>query len=291
MQNVKPPEQNNRQSSTSSENIVFSTKLGSNNEIFTTKLPKEKQLRRSSATVSENEIEISQAVVEPEKKKVKPEPPIRRSPSIKKNLASTPSRSPSFPEKPPSQSPSFTEKTPSKSPSFTEKTPIKSPSFPEKPPSKSPSYPEKPPSRECSVHKIASKENVMVPSPVEKKIELVQETIQNVSIPSAEEEFVNEVKKKLVATETRNSVMSSVSVNDEDRYSSESERDSEFEFLRGKNGKEKKVETVEITEPERKGLVLQQDSFEDELPYIPTTLPLERSVAIPIVPIKQRGKE
>lgn len=42
-------------------------------------------------------------------------------------------------------------------------------------------------------------------------------------------------------------------------------------------------------EPERKGLVYQQDSYEDELPYVPTTLPLERSVAVPIVPVKQRG--
>lgn len=27
---------------------------------------------------------------------------------------------------------------------------------------------------------------------------------------------------------------------------------------------------------ETKGLVLQQDSFDDELPYVPTTLPMER---------------
>lgn len=46
---------------------------------------------------------------------------------------------------------------------------------------------------------------------------------------------------------------------------------------------------MDYVEPERKELVLQQDSYEDELPYVPTTLPQERSAAIPIVPIKQRS--
>ncbi|XP_047099279.1 PHD finger protein rhinoceros [Schistocerca piceifrons] len=39
---------------------------------------------------------------------------------------------------------------------------------------------------------------------------------------------------------------------------------------------------------ERQGLVL-QDSFEGELPYVPTTLPQERSVAVPILPVRQRS--
>ncbi|XP_049768338.1 serine/arginine repetitive matrix protein 2 [Schistocerca cancellata] len=39
---------------------------------------------------------------------------------------------------------------------------------------------------------------------------------------------------------------------------------------------------------ERQGLVL-QDSFEGELPYVPTTLPQERSVAVPILPVRQRA--
>ncbi|KAK6627803.1 hypothetical protein RUM44_010282 [Polyplax serrata] len=41
---------------------------------------------------------------------------------------------------------------------------------------------------------------------------------------------------------------------------------------------------------ERKGLVY-QESFEDELPYVPTTLPQERSLGVPIVPVKQRMTE
>lgn len=36
---------------------------------------------------------------------------------------------------------------------------------------------------------------------------------------------------------------------------------------------------------ERKGLVM-QDSFDDELPYVPTTLPQERSMVVPIVPVR-----
>nr|XP_034833112.1 proline-rich protein 36-like [Maniola hyperantus] len=38
---------------------------------------------------------------------------------------------------------------------------------------------------------------------------------------------------------------------------------------------------------ERRGLVV-QESFE-ELPYVPTTLPLERSLALPMVPVRERG--
>ncbi|CAH2090652.1 unnamed protein product [Euphydryas editha] len=41
------------------------------------------------------------------------------------------------------------------------------------------------------------------------------------------------------------------------------------------------------SEAERRGLVV-QESFE-ELPYVPTTLPLERSLALPMVPVRQRS--
>lgn len=43
---VTKSDSSKRQSSTSSENIVFSIKLGSNNELFTTKLPKEKHMNK-----------------------------------------------------------------------------------------------------------------------------------------------------------------------------------------------------------------------------------------------------
>ncbi|XP_071440671.1 serine-rich adhesin for platelets isoform X2 [Hetaerina americana] len=75
---------------------------------------------------------------------------------------------------------------------------------------------------------------------------------------------------------------------DVDHHSSESER--EVEYLQSKEKqKDEPVGEVEVEmDHERKGLVLQQDSFEDELPYIPTTLPQERSVALPIKPVRQR---
>lgn len=41
------------------------------------------------------------------------------------------------------------------------------------------------------------------------------------------------------------------------------------------------------SDAERRGLVV-QESFE-ELPYVPTTLPLERSLALPMVPVRDRG--
>lgn len=78
-----------------------------------------------------------------------------------------------------------------------------------------------------------------------------------------------------------------------DHHSSESERDSEMEYLQTKKKKKQLQPEIQPEEEdhERKGLVVQQDSFEDELPYVPTTLPQERSVAVPIVPIKQRIAE
>lgn len=41
---------------------------------------------------------------------------------------------------------------------------------------------------------------------------------------------------------------------------------------------------------ERKGLVV-QDSFEEELPYVPTTLPMERTLGVTLVPAKERVSE
>ncbi|XP_014242788.1 titin isoform X2 [Cimex lectularius] len=60
---------------------------------------------------------------------------------------------------------------------------------------------------------------------------------------------------------------------------------------------ESEVEQLPVEKPkeecdeERKGLFLQTDSVEEELPYVPTTLPQERSVAMPIIPIRQRMSE
>nr|XP_012227542.1 PREDICTED: muscle M-line assembly protein unc-89 isoform X3 [Linepithema humile] len=74
-------------------------------------------------------------------------------------------------------------------------------------------------------------------------------------------------------------------ISDLDHNSSESERDSEIEFIRNKVEK-----LAEELPDERKGLFY-EESFEEDLPYVPTTLPLEKSVAIPILPVKQRLQE
>lgn len=44
-------------------------------------------------------------------------------------------------------------------------------------------------------------------------------------------------------------------------------------------------------ETERRGLFGQQDSLEDELPFVPTTLPQERTRGVCLVPSKQRPSE
>ncbi|KOX72409.1 hypothetical protein WN51_01508 [Melipona quadrifasciata] len=74
-------------------------------------------------------------------------------------------------------------------------------------------------------------------------------------------------------------------ISDLDRNSSESERDSEIEFVRNKVEK-----LAEELPDERKGLFY-EESFEEDLPYVPTTLPMEKSVAMPILPVKQRLQE
>lgn len=74
-------------------------------------------------------------------------------------------------------------------------------------------------------------------------------------------------------------------ISDLDHNSSESERDSEIDFVRNKAEK-----GVEELPDERKGLCY-EESFEEDLPYVPTTLPLEKSVAVPMMPVKQRLQE
>lgn len=80
-------------------------------------------------------------------------------------------------------------------------------------------------------------------------------------------------------------VKTSSVISDLDHNSSESERDSEIEFIRNKVEK-----LAEELPDERKGLFY-EESFEEDLPYVPTTLPLEKSVAVPILPVKQRLQE
>jgi hypothetical protein len=128
-------------------------------------------------------------------------------------------------------------------------------------------------------------ESVMLPTLYHEEVAhdgtslLTQANSQNQSMPSEEDS-----KAAAVVEDSTNTT---------DRHSSESERDSEVEYLSTKKKKKRQQPEIEPEEEdhERKGLVVQQDSFEEELPYVPTTLPQERSVAVPMVPIKQRIAE
>ncbi|KAJ8963706.1 hypothetical protein NQ314_005427 [Rhamnusium bicolor] len=206
-----------RQSSTSSENVVFSTKLGNDNEVFTTKLPKqppkEPEIKSIEINGIDDKIDIS-------KKKIVTSAPSRETEDLKK---------------------------------------------------------------ENSVNK----ESVQI---LNKKTLESKSVIGNkeIELKKIENENLKEKRISQISTGALSSVSSIISSNaDEDRNSSESERDSE-DLPRNKKDRDLKLD-LDISEPERKAIVLQQDSFEDELPYIPTTLPLERSAALPIVPIKQRS--
>lgn len=172
-----------RQSSTSSENVVFSTNLGSDNEIFTTKLPKRKAATTTAAVPA---TQIPNGV-------------LLNSDKVDEHLI------------------------------VCEKT--------------------------VSQMKFSSS-----------NIEVQEDVVQEMASSMIEMEMDTSEKAKT-----------------ED--SSESENETLLKPTRNKRHDDDELGN----EHERKGLVLQQDSFEDELPYVPTTLPLERSCAIPIVPIKQRA--
>lgn len=113
---------------------------------------------------------------------------------------------------------------------------------------------------------------------LEPESEPIQEPINN--------ELDTDLKKddsNLSLTKAESSLSSLVTI--ADGNSSDSERDSEADGL--KNNRRSQVLKLKLSEQEIKGLV--QDSFEEELPYVPTTLPLERSSCVPIVPSSQRS--
>lgn len=93
-----------------------------------------------------------------------------------------------------------------------------------------------------------------------------------------------ELSQSSSVEQTSNQLRSVLSAEDR-AFSSESERDSEADPSTSKLHMPRGVGAVE---EESAGLV-GQDSYDDELPYVPTTLPEERSIAIPIVPIKERA--
>lgn len=90
--------------------------------------------------------------------------------------------------------------------------------------------------------------------------------------------------------ESRNALIihnrKSILSNDERGISSESEKDSEIDSTFTNDRVHTSMMTVE--DHESAGLVL-QESFEDELPYIPTTLPEERAIGVKLIPMKERA--
>ncbi|XP_045608902.1 serine/arginine repetitive matrix protein 1 isoform X2 [Procambarus clarkii] len=71
---------------------------------------------------------------------------------------------------------------------------------------------------------------------------------------------------------------------------SESERESEIEYLKKKASQQQGTEeSLESPDVENKGLVSQDSLEEGELPYVPTTLPMERPLAAPMIPVKERA--
>uniref|UniRef100_A0AAR5NZZ6 Uncharacterized protein n=1 Tax=Dendroctonus ponderosae TaxID=77166 RepID=A0AAR5NZZ6_DENPD len=102
------------------------------------------------------------------------------------------------------------------------------------------------------------------------------------AVTSLPEEVVANVDTLSREDASSHSLSLSNRAEDDQHNSSESERDTEMEYRKSDKP------LLPESSSERKSIVHQQDSFEDELPYVPTTLPQERSSAIPILPIKQR---
>lgn len=70
---------------------------------------------------------------------------------------------------------------------------------------------------------------------------------------------------------------------------SESERESEIEYYKKKQQLGIEDDHTASSDVEIKKLVANDNGDDDELPYIPTTLPLERSQVTPMVPVKERS--
>ncbi|XP_058056259.1 uncharacterized protein LOC131207654 [Anopheles bellator] len=71
--------------------------------------------------------------------------------------------------------------------------------------------------------------------------------------------------------------------------SSESEKDSEIDSVSTTGRHAVRPNMLTIEDHESAGLVF-QESFDDELPYIPTTLPEEKPIGIKLMPVKERAQ-
>lgn len=110
--------------------------------------------------------------------------------------------------------------------------------------------------------------------------------IKSGTITSASRPIKSNDKKPQMLSEQISSERQSMASSDY-QGSSESERESETETTRIKRHHPRNLGSV-VDDHESTGLV-SQESFDEELPYIPTTLPEERAVGIALIPVKERA--
>lgn len=127
--------------------------------------------------------------------------------------------------------------------------------------------------------KRKNKENIEQQNVTDKERSKIKIDVKKCEVIEKKSDDTLSIKPPDVLVKT-NSILS-----DLDHNSSESERDSEIDFVRNKA-----IKTVDDLPDERKGL-FNEESFEEDLPYVPTTLPMEKSIALPMLPVKQRLQE
>ena len=168
------------------------------------------------------------------------------------------------------------------------------PSSTKDPITKKPSEPVVKPKRKSKEQKTAQQETIAKSSTDRESRDCETQRISDAIINESSSSALKQTPVTKIETSQTDSLMKPPQqmlvktpsiISDLDHNSSESERDSEIDFIRNKAEK-----VAEELPDERKGLCY-EESFEEDLPYVPTTLPMEKSVAVPILPVKQRLQE
>lgn len=161
---------------------------------------------------------------------------------------------------------------------------------------------ESPPKEAATVAQPLSKEEIINSNRHSMYIENIDEILlreKRLDLERKEKQSETAKKPEKIGSREKDTSQSSIDVPhqlrptlsaDERAFSSESER-SERDSEAGASTSAALVHMprgVGAVEEESAGLVA-QDSYDDELPYVPTTLPEERSVSIPIMPVKERA--
>ncbi|XP_039294162.1 serine/arginine repetitive matrix protein 1 isoform X2 [Nilaparvata lugens] len=132
-------------------------------------------------------------------------------------------------------------------------------------------------------HSVAEEEQLPPPPPPQEAAEEEIHHPQQPLTPTTNTQTATDDVDMLQPVAAAKAPLLAATTGSDERKSSESEPDSDaLPLPPHENGAD---------DQEKKGLVHQPDSIEDELPYVPTTLPQERSLAHPMIPIKQRVSE